>query len=133
MCPIFRSGFSGASGVYPRRYIYSFFFSLAERKASATFSPSPFFFHYACLRDAHPVSPASIRAETAAEKYLALTRRSSTQMGIESSGPESFSRLQPSIRACQKLKRVWERRGTAGRRGFEKGMPTVVDRQTVSD
>jgi len=30
------------------------------------------------------VSPASIRAETAAEKYLALTRRSSTQMGIES-------------------------------------------------
>lgn len=87
------------------------------------FLPPFFFFHYACLRDAHRVSPVSIRAETAAEKYLALTRRSSTQMGIESR-LESFSRLQPSIRACQKLKRV-------GRKGrFEKG---VYDRRWQAD
>lgn len=80
MCPIFRSGFSGASGILVN--IFTPFFS--ERKASAAFPLPPPLFHYACLHDAHRVSPASIRAETAAEKYLAVTRRSSTQMGIES-------------------------------------------------
>lgn len=78
------------------RYIYPLFLCTLRSSfllPSFLSVPSPplffffffFHFHYACLRDAHRVSPPSIRAEVAAEKYRALTRRlSSTQMGIES-------------------------------------------------
>lgn len=73
------------------------------------------------------MSPPSIRAETAAEKYRAVTRRSSTQMGIESR-LEWFSRLQPSIRACQKLKRIRREGRAVGGRGWqvEKGVRTSL-------
>lgn len=123
MCPIFRSRFTGTA-VFTLIYIYIYvLFPVSPAFPPSAFYFPFFFFHYACLRDAHRVSPVSIRAETAAEKYLALTRRSSTQMGIESR-LESFSRLQPSIRACQKLRRV-------GRKGrFEKG---VYDRRWQAD
>jgi len=71
------------------------------------------------------VSPASIRAETAAEKYLALTRRSSTQMGIE-----SWARIVLEIAAAfnscmSKNEEGWEREEGEVRE-FEKG---VCDRR----
>lgn len=102
MCPIFRSGFP-AQAVSSSIYLLLFSREKSERHVL------PFlFFHYACLHDAHRVSPASIRAETAAEKYLALTRRSSTQMGIE-----SWARVVLEIAAfnscVSKIEEGWER------------------------
>lgn len=114
MCPIFRSEFPSAKRCPRRRYIYSFF----PREKRAPRSPLLFFSLRVSPRDAHRVSPASIRARTAAEKYLALTRRSSTQMGIE-----SWARIVLEIAAfsscMSKIEEGWEQEGV---RGFEKGV-----------
>lgn len=124
MCPIFRSEFSGA-----KRVLVDIFTPFFPREKRAPRFPL-LFFHYACLRDAHRVSPASIRAETAAEKYLALTRRSSTQMGIE-----SWARIVLEIAAfsscMSKIEEDWEQEQGRGEvREFEKG---VCDRRWQAD
>lgn len=111
MCPIFRSGFSSASGI-PVDIFTPFF----QRKASATSSPSFFFItrvsamHTGCHRRQF--------ARKLQLKNISLWPVDHRPRWESSPEPESFSRLQPSIRACQKLKRV----GNGKERGSGDGL-----------
>lgn len=94
---------------YPRQYIYSFF----PREKRAPRSPLLFFItrvstmHTGCHRRQF--------ARKLQLKNISLWPVDHRPRWESSPGPESFSRLQPSIRACQKLKRVGERgRGLLG-------------------
>lgn len=100
MCPIFRSGFSSASGTIVD--IFTSFFS--ERRLVP--HVYPFFFFITRVSAMHTGCHRRQFARKLQLKNISLWPVDHRPRWESSPGPESFSRLQPSIRACQKLKRV---------------------------
>lgn len=115
---------------YPRRYIYSFFPPPREKQAPG----SPFLFFITRVSAMHTGCQRHQFARKLQLKNISLWPVDHRPRWESSSGPESFSRLQPSIRACQKLKRVGNGARGGGRvRGwgrFEKGVrPSLTGRR----